>query len=102
MINKKLTNTKDDLLYLYNILASGDTPEAIIKMGIFENQLASGFKIIDFYGFIKKIDMESGYCEWVNENGIQMPCVNINAVTLLIDDKLDELSNIFGTVVVLE
>lgn len=37
---------------------------------------------INYVGEVTEIDLESGYCNWKNENGYQMPPININCITL--------------------
>ena len=78
---RKLNNIKSDRDYLHNILSNGCFPKATFTVWI--SLLPSSLTLVDYTGEVTKIDLESGYCDWNNKNGIQMPEVNINCITLL-------------------
>lgn len=80
---KKLNNTTEDRIFLYSLLSSGFYPKAIVSVGVFTSELAGSLTTNDCSGEVTKIDLDSGYCNWQNENGYQMPCVNINCITLV-------------------
>jgi hypothetical protein len=79
---KKLNNTTEDRHFLYTLLSAGSFPKATFSLGCFTSELASSLTTIDYVGEVTEIDLESGYCNWKNEKGHQMPCVNINCITL--------------------
>ena len=78
---KKLNNTTEDRHFLYKLLSAGSFPKATFSLGCFTSELANGLTTIDYIGEVTEIDLESGYCNWNHEKG-QMPCVNINCITL--------------------
>ena len=79
---KKLNNTTEDRHFLYKLLSAGSFPKATFSLGCFTSELANGLTTIDYIGEVTEIDLESGYCNWNHEKGHQMPCVNINCITL--------------------
>lgn len=80
---RKLNNTIEDRLFLYNLLLTGSSIKANFSLGCFTSELASSLTTIDYVGEVSEIDLESGYCEWNNEKGDVMHSVNINCITLL-------------------
>ena len=79
---RKLENSKEDRHFLYGLISEGYLPKATINFGYFTSELASSLTTIGYVGEITEIDLESGYCNWKYENGILMPCVNIDCITL--------------------
>lgn len=79
---KKLNNTTEDRHFLYTLLSAGSFPKATFSLGCFPSGLVSSLTTIDYVGEVTEIDLESGYCNWKHEKGNQMPCVNINCITL--------------------
>lgn len=78
----QLNNTKEDKELLNSLLLEGKSPKAIFSLGIFTSELATSLSTIDYIGEVTSIDMDSGYCNWVNVLGQKMPPVNINCITL--------------------
>ena len=79
---RKLNNTTEDRHFLYTLLSAGSFPKATFSLGCFTSELTNSLTTIDYVGEVTEIDLESGYCNWKHEEGRQMPCVNINCITL--------------------
>jgi hypothetical protein len=79
---RKLNNTTEDRHFLYTLLSAGSFPKATFSLFCFTSELASSLTTTDYVGEVTEIDLESGYCNWKDEKGHQMPCVNINCITL--------------------
>ena len=80
---RKLNDTPEDRNFLFNLLLSGAHPKAIFAIGCFVSNSIDGLTTQDYVGEVTQIDFETGYCNWLNENGDKMPCVNIECITLL-------------------
>lgn len=80
---RKLNNTIEVRLFLYNLLLTGSIIKATFSLGYFTSVLASSLTTMYYIGEVSEIDLESGYCEWKNEKGDVMHSVNINCITLL-------------------
>jgi hypothetical protein len=78
----KLNNTPEDRHFLYKLLSANSFPKATFSLGCFTSELACSLTTIDYVGEVTDIDLESGYCNWKNEKGDKMPCVNINCIML--------------------
>ena len=79
---KKLYNTTEDRHFLYMQLSDSSSLKATISFYCFTSELASSLTMFDYVGEVTEIDLESGYCNWKNEKGHEMPCININCITL--------------------
>ena len=79
---RKLNNTTEDRHFLYTLLSAGSFPKATFSLGCFTSELASSLTTIDYVGEVIEIDLDSGYCNWRHEKGHQMPCVNIDCISL--------------------
>lgn len=79
---RKLNNTTEDCHFLYTLLSGDSFPKATFTICCFTSELACSLTPINYVGEVTEIDLESGYCNWKNENGYQMPPININSITL--------------------
>jgi len=79
---RKLENTPEDRQFLNTMISTGLFPKVKVELGVFITELSSSLTNIEYYGDITYVDMADGCCSW-EHNGIKMPCVNINVITLI-------------------
>jgi hypothetical protein len=83
----KLNNIESDKILIQDKLLRKEIVRGIFSLGIFTSvPKAMSFTTQEFNGTITKIDLNSGYIEWVNERGLRMPVVNINSFELLSEE----------------
>ncbi len=78
---KQLKNTPEDRNLLNSMLSEG-YPMATFSLGCFTSDLADSLTSNNYTGFVTDIDLDSGYCNWKHETGREMPCVNIDCITI--------------------
>ena len=77
-----MENTLENRKLISVLLNNNKAIKAKFSLGLFTSELAASLVEVDYKGEITSIDEESGYCNWNNEKGQEMPCVNINCITL--------------------
>jgi hypothetical protein len=77
-----LNNSIKDKNLILNLLKEGNI-KAKFSLGMFSSNLTESLITHDYIGEITHIDMNTGYVNWKNEQGREMPCVSINTISLI-------------------
>ena len=78
-----LKNRPRDIKLVKEMLLAGTMPDVKVRMGVFLSD-SPEIGSLEYTGKITEVDEESGYCEWINEINEQMPCMNINTMSMVI------------------